>query len=138
MLLWYRVIVKPVVDSALLGEGFRDHVREETVAEKVAFAASCGTFWWWKLGDEVEALVGAAEAKKELFLLLQIDGHVGTVDFVNWWLYYLVVTIGIVRIVKGSFWFGMILVSEQHRRKNPCESCDISTVHYNDEGDNKV
>ncbi|CAA7017785.1 unnamed protein product [Microthlaspi erraticum] len=145
MILWYRVIVRPVVDSTLLGEGFM--MREETVEEKVAFAVSCGTFWWWKLRDEVESLVGAAECKRELMLLLlQIDGNkvsldVGTMDFVNWWLYYLVVTIGVVRIVKGSLWFVMILVFEQRGRRNPCEISTASTVskdcsvHCDDEGD---
>ncbi|KFK37477.1 hypothetical protein AALP_AA4G262400 [Arabis alpina] len=148
MLLWYRVIVKPVVDNTLLigGDG-------ETVVERVALAVSCGTLWWWKLRDEVEALVGVAEAKRALLLLLPINGgsnvnvDVGMVDFVNWWLYYMVVTIGMVRIVKGSLWFGMILLFEQGttRRTNPrgisTDSTHVTTtsnVHYDNEGDNKV
>ncbi|KAJ0239952.1 Transmembrane protein [Hirschfeldia incana] len=148
MLLWCRLIVRPVVDSTLI---FGQHRREETVVERVALAVSCGTFWWWKLRDEVEALVGVAEAKRALLLLLlPTDGNVnvsmdvGVVDFVNWWLYYIVVTIGMVRMVKGSLWFGVILLFEQVSRRNPREisttdpiSTD-SSVHYDDEGDTKV
>ncbi|KAF8116642.1 hypothetical protein N665_0015s0019 [Sinapis alba] len=150
MLLWCRVIVRPVVDSTLISG---QHRREETVVERVALAVSCGTLWWWKLRDEVEALVGVAEAKRALLLLLlPNDGNnvnlsldVGAVDFVNWWLYYMVVTIGMVRIVKGSLWFGMILLFEQGNRRNPRGnasappvSTDSSSVHYDNEGDTKV
>ncbi|CAE6055397.1 unnamed protein product [Arabidopsis arenosa] len=149
MLLWYRVIVRPVVDNTLLG-GEDGQRREETVVERVALAVSCGTLWWWKLRDEVEALVGVAEAKRALLLLLPIDGNVnvsfnvGTVDFVNWWLYYMVVTIGMVRIIKGSLWFGMILLFEQGRRRNPrgiSTASNVSTpsaLHFDDQADNKV
>jgi len=148
MLLWCRVIVRPVVDNTLIGGG--DHQREETVVERVALAVSCGTLWWWKLRDEVEALVGVAEAKKALLLLLPIDGNlnvnggfeVGTLDFVNWWLYYMVVTIGMVRIVKGCLWFGMVLLFEQGTRRNPrgvsSTAPPVSSLHYDDDGDNKV
>ncbi|ESQ39382.1 hypothetical protein EUTSA_v10001759mg [Eutrema salsugineum] len=151
MLLWCRVIVRPVVDSTLIGGDAGHHRIEETVVERVALAVSCGTLWWWKLRDEVEALVGVAEAKRALLLLLlPIDGNVnvsldvGTIDFVNWWLYYMVVTIGMVRIVKGSLWFGMILLFEQGRRTNPrgiSTDPPVSTaspVHYDNEGDTKV
>lgn len=139
--------MRPVVDNTLFrGDG--GQLREETVVDRVALAVSCGTLWWWKLRDEVEALVGVAEAKRALLLLLPVDGNVnvsfdvGTVDFVNWWLYYMVVTIGMVRIVKGSLWFGMILLFEQDRRRNPrgvpTASNVSSTLHLDDEGDNKV
>ncbi|XP_010413102.1 PREDICTED: uncharacterized protein LOC104699495 [Camelina sativa] len=145
MLLWCRVIVRPVVDNTLLG-GEDGQRREETLVERVALAVSCGTLWWWKLRDEVEALVGVAEAKRALLLLLlPIDGNVdvsfdvGTLDFVNWWLYYMVVTIGMVRIVKGSLLFGMVLLFEQGRRRNPRASPTTSNVVVvDDEGDNKV
>ncbi|CAN8314462.1 unnamed protein product [Cochlearia groenlandica] len=146
MLLWYRLIVRPVVDSTLIGGDHRkdDEEEEETLIERVALGLSCGTLWCWKLRDEVEALVGVADTKRALMLmLLPMDDAsfgVGTVDFVNWWLYYMVVTVGMVRIVKGSLWFGMILLFEQRNRtSNPrVVSCSI---HYNndDEGvDNKV
>ncbi|KAF8089732.1 hypothetical protein N665_0498s0033 [Sinapis alba] len=151
MLLWCRVIVRPVVDSTLIRGDAGHHRREETTVERVALAVSCGTLWWWKLRDEVEALVGVAEAKRALLLLLPIDGNVNvvlgvrTVDFVNWWLYYMVVTIGMVRIVKGSLSFGMILLFEQvSRREDPRELSTVapvstaSLVHYDDEGDTKV
>ena len=145
MLLWCRVIVRPVVDSTLIrGDAGRNR-REETVVERVALAVSCGTLWWWKLRDEVEALVGVAEAKRALLLLLPINGNnangsfeVGTVDFVNWWLYYMVVTIGMVRIVKGCLWFGMVLLFEQGSRRSPRGVSTASPVHYDDEGDTKV
>ncbi|KAL0896256.1 hypothetical protein Bca101_080217 [Brassica carinata] len=150
MLLWCRVIVRPVVDSTLTGGDAGHHRREETTVERVALAVSCGTLWWWKLRDEVEALVGVAEAKTALLLLLPIDGNVsvglgvGTVDFVNWWLYYMVVTIGMVRIVKGCLGFGMVLLFEQVSRSDPRELSTVapvstvSPVHYEDEGDTKV
>ncbi|CAN6829715.1 hypothetical protein Bca4012_031819 [Brassica carinata] len=115
MLVWCRVIVRPVVDSTMMGGEACHHRREETVVERVALAVSCGKLWWWNFDrDEVEALVGVAEAKRALLLLLPISGNnvnvgleVGMVDFVNGWLYYIVVTIGMVRIVKGSLWFGL-------------------------------
>ncbi|KAG2326055.1 hypothetical protein Bca4012_034780 [Brassica carinata] len=149
MLLWCRVIVRPVVDSTLMGGDACHQRREETVVERVALAVSCGTLWWWKLRDEVEALVGVAEAKRALLLLLPISGNVnvglevGTVDFVNWWLYYMVVTIGMVRIVKGSLWFGMVLLFEQGSRRSPrgvstASPVSTASVHYDDEGDTKV
>ncbi|CAF2124315.1 hypothetical protein BRARA_C02362 [Brassica rapa] len=148
MLLWCRVIVRPVVNSTLISG---QHGREETVVERVALAVSCGTLWWWKLRDEIEALVGVAEAKRALLLLLlPTDGNanvsldVGTIDFVNWWLYYMVVMIGMVRIVKGCLWFGMILLFEQGSRRNPRRNANdppvstASSVYYDDEGDTKV
>ncbi|CAN6808381.1 unnamed protein product [Brassica oleracea] len=148
MLLWCRVIVRPVVNSTLISS---QHGREETVVERVALAVSCGTLWWWKLRDEIEALVGVAEAKRALLLLLLAnDGNVnvsldvGTIDFVNWWLYYMVVMIGMVRIVKGCLWFGMILLFKQGSRRNPRRNANdppvstASSVHYDDEGDTKV
>ncbi|EFH52931.1 hypothetical protein ARALYDRAFT_907814 [Arabidopsis lyrata subsp. lyrata] len=117
ILQWYRVIVKTVVES---GFGGRE---EETVVERVALAASCGALWWWKLREEVEALVGVMEVKRALLLLsIDVDYNLnsivdlGTIDFLNWLLYYLIVTIGVVRIVKGCFRVGMILLFEQVRR----------------------
>ncbi|XP_010523921.1 PREDICTED: uncharacterized protein LOC104802151 [Tarenaya hassleriana] len=140
MLLWYRVIVRPVVDDTLLGE-CRD--RGETLVERAVLAVSCGTLWWWKLRDEVEALVGVAEAKRALLLSSNLDSNinynveVGMVDFVNWWLYYMVVTIGMVRIVKGSLWVGMILLFERVRR-NPRGISASSTDNDHGGDDGKV
>ncbi|EFH38928.1 hypothetical protein ARALYDRAFT_920403 [Arabidopsis lyrata subsp. lyrata] len=135
ILQWYRVIVKTVVES---GFGGRE---EETVVERVALAASCGALWWWKLREEVEALVGVMEVKRALLLLsIDVDYNLnsivdlGTIDFLNWLLYYLIVTIGVVRIVKGCFGFGMILLFEQVRRiPRGISSSDVN--HINQEED---
>ncbi|KAK7278173.1 hypothetical protein RJT34_23198 [Clitoria ternatea] len=92
---WCRRVVRPVVDDTVFG----GNKREERWIERVGLAASLGTLWWWRLREEVESLVVVAEAKKE-------DMEIG--DFVGWWLYYLIVTIGMVRIVKGLMWMFMI------------------------------
>ncbi|XP_061338387.1 uncharacterized protein LOC133285215 [Gastrolobium bilobum] len=94
---WTRMVVRPVVDNTLFGVE-----RKERWFERVAMAASLGTLWWWRLREEVETLVVVAEAKKEQLM------DVGIGDFVGWWLYYLTVTIGMVRIVKGLMWMFMI------------------------------
>ncbi|XP_010413282.1 PREDICTED: uncharacterized protein LOC104699642 [Camelina sativa] len=136
---WYRMIVKTVVES-----GFGRREEETTVVERVALAASCGALWWWKLRDEIEALVGVTEVKRALMLLLSIDVvdlntslvDLGTVDFVNWWLYNMIVTIGVVRILKGCIRIGMILLFEQAKIPR-----GISPSGVNDDinqGDNQV
>ncbi|XWS31830.1 hypothetical protein CRYUN_Cryun23aG0109800 [Craigia yunnanensis] len=61
MLLWFRTVVKPVVDDTIFGA-----TRAQRWIHRAAIALSVGTFWWWKLRDEVESLVVVAEAKKEL------------------------------------------------------------------------
>lgn len=101
---WSRVVVRPVVDDTVFGVG----KRRERWIERVAVAASLGTLWWWRLREEVETLAVMAEAKKEQSL------DVGIGDFVGWWLYYLTVTIGMVRVVKGLIW--VIMVSLCRRR----------------------
>ena len=50
----------------------------------------------------METLVVVAQVKSEQLM------DVGLGDFVGWWLYYLIVTIGMVRIVKGLMWIFMI------------------------------
>lgn len=95
---WFRVVVKPVVDDTVFGVGNK----KERWIERVAVAASLGTLWWWRLKDEVETLAVVAEMKRQQFM------DVGMEDFVGWWLYYLTVTIGMVRIVKGLLWIFMI------------------------------
>lgn len=99
MLHWYRGVVKPVVDDTVFGLD-----RKETLVEKVAVALSFGGLWCWKLRGEVDSLAVLSEAKRELSM------GVGMADFVGWWLYYLTVTIGMVRIVKGLLCFAMILI----------------------------
>ncbi|XP_059625305.1 uncharacterized protein LOC132268482 [Cornus florida] len=100
MLHWSQLVVKPVVDDTVYG-----FARELEVGwlERMAMAASFGSLWWWRLRDEVESLVVVAEVKRELSM------GVGVTDFVGWWLYYLTVTIGMVRVVKALIWLGIIL-----------------------------
>ena len=111
MLHWCRVVVKPVVDDTVFGVG-----REERWVEKVAMAVSFGTLWWWKLRDEVESMVVVAEVKRELSM------GIGVAEFVGWWLYYLTVTVGMVRIVKGIMWLVMLWLGRKVR-ENSAESC---------------
>ncbi|XWS46552.1 hypothetical protein CRYUN_Cryun14cG0077600 [Craigia yunnanensis] len=105
MLLWFRTVVKPVVDDTIFGAA-----REERWVHRAAIALSVGTFWWWKLRDEVESLVVVAEAKKELSMSIEMA------DFLGWWLYYLTVTIGMVRVVKALLWLGIIFLCRRVRR----------------------
>ncbi|KAJ4727814.1 Transmembrane protein [Melia azedarach] len=114
MLLWYRMVVKPVVDDTI----FEVH-KEEGWVDRVAMALSFGGLWWWKLRDEVESLVVVPEVKKEMLM------SVGVADFVGWWLYYLTVTIGMVRIVKALLWLVMIFLCRRRLRiSNAGDSCD--------------
>lgn len=103
MLHWLKTVVKPVVDDTVFGVA-----REERWVEKVIVAASFGGLWWWRLKEEVESLVIVAEVKNEMM-------SVGVADFVGWWLYYLTVTIGMVRIVKGLMWLGMLLLCTKNK-----------------------
>ncbi|KAL5561021.1 hypothetical protein UlMin_030768 [Ulmus minor] len=98
MLQWCRLVVKPVVDDAVLGGQ-----RKERWVEKAAMAVSFGSLWYWRLRDEIECLVAVAEAKREMLM------GVAVAEFVGWWLYYLTVTIGMIRLVKGFMWVGMSL-----------------------------
>ncbi|XVE73444.1 hypothetical protein DITRI_Ditri11bG0118300 [Diplodiscus trichospermus] len=107
MLLWFRTVVKPVVDDTIFGAA-----RAERWVHRAAIALSVGTLWWWKLRDEVESLVVVAEAKKELSMEIEMA------DFLGWWLYYLTVTIGMVRVVKALLWLGMVLLCRRVRRNN--------------------
>ncbi|XP_047313327.1 uncharacterized protein LOC124916627 [Impatiens glandulifera] len=127
MMYWSRVVVKPVVDETVYGEPKKDG----RWVEKVAVAASFGGLWWWRLRDEVEAMVGVVEAKKVLLM------EIGILDFVGWWLYYLTVTIGIVKVVKSTLWVGIILLFERRSvEANP----DHHVLHYyrddHDDNDN--
>lgn len=94
---WCRMVVRPVVDDTVFGTG-----RRERWVERVGLAAGLGLLWWWRLREEVETLVVVAQVKNEQLI------DVGLGDFVGWWLYYVVVTIGMVRIVKGLIWMFMI------------------------------
>ncbi|KAK7344374.1 hypothetical protein VNO77_13899 [Canavalia gladiata] len=116
---WSRMVVRPVVDDTVFAVA-----RKERWIERMSVAASLGTLWWWRLREEVETLVVMAEAKKENSM------DVGMGDFLGWWLYYLIVTIGMVRIVKGLMW--MFMISLCRRR-----ATTISPVESN-QNDDKV
>ncbi|KAI3460750.1 hypothetical protein Pfo_017413 [Paulownia fortunei] len=107
MLFWGRAVVKPVVDDTIFG-----YWRKEGWVEKVAIGLSYGWLWWWRLREEVESLVVVPEVKRELMM------GIGVADFMGWWLYYLTVTIGMVRVVKGLICTVMILT----RRREEGES----------------
>ncbi|CAI9767862.1 unnamed protein product [Fraxinus pennsylvanica] len=99
MLFWSRNVVKPVVDDTVFGCS-----REEKWIEKVVMTVTFAGLWWWRLRDEVDPLVVVAEIKRELMI------SVGMADFMDWWLYYLTVTTGVVRVVKGLVWIVTVLV----------------------------
>lgn len=99
MLYWFRTVIKPAVDDTIFGS-----MREESWVDRVVMAASFSSLWWWKLKNEVEALVVVAEFKRQLLMGVEMA------DFVGWWLYYLTVTIGMVRVVKGILWIAMVLL----------------------------
>ena len=99
MLHWSRLVVKPVVDDTIFGVVSRN----EKWFERGAMAGSFGGLWYWRLRNEVESLVVVAEAKAEILM------EVGVADFAGWWLYYLTVTIGMVKVIKGLVWVGLSL-----------------------------
>ncbi|KAK7356322.1 hypothetical protein VNO80_15591 [Phaseolus coccineus] len=105
---WCRMVVRPVVDDTVFAGA-----RKERWVERVGLAAGLGILWWWRLREEVETLVVVAQVKNEQLM------EVGISDFVGWWLYYLIVTIGMVRIVKGLIW--MFMVSLCRRRPTTIE-----------------
>ncbi|XVF32898.1 hypothetical protein REPUB_Repub17cG0122700 [Reevesia pubescens] len=111
MLLWFRTVVKPVVDDTIFGGA-----RAERWVHRASIGLTVGTFWWWKLRDEVESLVVVAEAKKELSMNIEMA------DFLGWWLYYLTVTIGMVRVVKAFLWIGIVLLCRRVRRNSTDET----------------
>ncbi|KAL3517365.1 hypothetical protein ACH5RR_019954 [Cinchona calisaya] len=94
---WSRKVAKPVVDDTVMGFV----VKEERWTERVGMGLSLGALWWWKLRDEVDSLVVVAELKGCSF---------GVADFVGWWLYYLTLTIGIIRVMKGGIWLGILII----------------------------
>uniref|UniRef100_A0A7N0ZX82 Transmembrane protein n=1 Tax=Kalanchoe fedtschenkoi TaxID=63787 RepID=A0A7N0ZX82_KALFE len=114
MVHWSRSVVKPVVDDTVFGG-----LMEERLMQKVASAAGCGWLWWWRLRDEVENLVVVAEIKHQLGM------SVGPGDFISWWLYYLIVTIGLVRLVRSFIWVSMSLCCRSHMRVNASSSSHI-------------
>ena len=65
-------------------------------------AVSFGSLWWWILRNEIDSLVAVAELKREL------PEGVGVGDLIGWWLYYLTVSIAIIRILKGVIWHELV------------------------------
>ncbi|XP_042050213.1 uncharacterized protein LOC121795701 [Salvia splendens] len=108
MLFWWRTVVKPVVDDTIFG-GWR----AEGWVEKAVVGLSYGGLWWWRLREEVEALVMVAEVKREMMLM-----GVGVVDFLGFWLYYVTVTVGMVRMVRALVSTVAILVRRRESRPN--------------------
>ncbi|KAI3914300.1 hypothetical protein MKW92_037378 [Papaver armeniacum] len=90
--------------------------------EKVAISAALVALWLWRLRDEVEMLVLVVEIKRELLIGLGIS------DFIRWWLYYLTVTIGMLRVIKGFIWFAKGLFSRRPQHSDKC-SCEDDSKH---------
>ncbi|KAL7124868.1 hypothetical protein ABFS83_14G077400 [Erythranthe nasuta] len=111
---WGRTVVKPVVDDTIFG-----YWRKEGWVEKAAVGLSYGWFWWWRLRDEVEALVVVPSLKTST-----TGVGVGVGDFMGWWLYYLTVTIGIVRIVRVFIHTVLILTRRREKGDGRCLNDD--------------
>ncbi|KAL1550296.1 hypothetical protein AAHA92_18278 [Salvia divinorum] len=107
MLFWWRTVVKPVVDDTIFGGR-----RAEGRLEKAVVGLSYGGLWWWRLREEVEALVMVAEVKREMMM------GVGVVDFLGFWLYYVTMTVGMVRMVKALVSMVAILIRRRESRPN--------------------
>ncbi|XP_065864436.1 uncharacterized protein [Euphorbia lathyris] len=115
MVYWSRSVVKPVVDDTVYGLG-----RDENWVEKVSLSVCFGLLWWWRLRDEIECLVIVAEVKREMLMGVNLG------DLLGWWIYYLTVTIGMVRIVKSLMWVVMVFLFRKltRVRVNNVESCE--------------
>ncbi|MED6147661.1 hypothetical protein PIB30_045829 [Stylosanthes scabra] len=114
---WSKMVVRPVVDDTVFG-GVGP--RKERWVERAVMAASLGTLWWWKLREDVETLVMMVEVKKEQFM------DVGIGDFIGWCLYYVTVTIGIIKIVKALMWICMISLCRIRRRTTSISMVETS------------
>ncbi|KHN43453.1 hypothetical protein glysoja_002036 [Glycine soja] len=118
MQVWARMVVRPVVDDTVFG-GAR---------KRVVVAASLGALWWWRLREDVESLVVMVEAKTEQLMDVRVS------DFVGWWLYYLTLTIGIVRVLRGLMWMVTVCLCRRRRRR----ATGVSTVVEHCQIDDKV
>ncbi|XP_073148355.1 uncharacterized protein [Henckelia pumila] len=99
MVFWSRMVVKPVVDDTFFGFS-----KAEGWADKAAMGLSLGGLWWWRLREEVEAVVVVPE----------IMG-IGVAAFVWWSLYCSTVAVGVVMLVKGFvFTAGVIFTSRNN------------------------
>lgn len=122
MLMWFKVVVKPVVDDTVFGV----YVVEERWSERAVVAVTFGLMWWWRLRDEVESLVVVAEVKRNL--LIRFEG----IDFVNWWMYHICVGIGLVKIFKGFLYFVNMLILTIKSSRKGCESCVVDVMCNDD------
>lgn len=77
---------------------------DERWVEKLVLSASFGAVWLWRLRDEVEGLMLLVSVRSKLSMGLGIS------DLVCWWLYYITVTIGVVRLMRASIWLGKVLL----------------------------
>lgn len=86
-LFWSRVVVKPAVDdaAAMTAAG-------ERWVDRAAMGAAFGGLWWWKVRGEV--------------VKVSRDGLMGmeVVDLLCWSVYWAILVIGFVRLVKVPFW----------------------------------
>ncbi|ESQ36679.1 hypothetical protein EUTSA_v10009368mg [Eutrema salsugineum] len=114
MLMWFRVVVKPVVDDTVFGVYV-----EERWSERAVVAVTFGLMWWWRLRDEVESLVVIAEVKRNLLIRLE------SFDFVNWCMYYTCVVIGIVKIIKGFTYFVNMFILTTMKSRKGSEHCVV-------------
>ncbi|XP_010267991.1 PREDICTED: uncharacterized protein LOC104605072 [Nelumbo nucifera] len=119
MLHWSRTVVKPVVDDTVFG-----FERDERWVERVAVGGCFGGLWWWKLRAEVEALALVVEVKRELLM------DVGNAEIFGLWLYYMTVTVGWVRLVKGLIRLvdGAALLWPRPKPSNDCSCVDDAQV----------
>lgn len=121
---WSRMVVKPVVDDTVFGIS-----RNERWVERVVVAAGIGGLWWWRLREEVDSLVVVmAESNTEQMMMNNIELS----DFVGWWLYYLTLIIGMVRLVKALVWMAIMpLTLCTTRPTSP--SLELEPFHNNDD-----
>ncbi|KAG6648008.1 uncharacterized protein LOC122316327 [Carya illinoinensis] len=118
MLHWSRVVVRPVMDDAFFGVA-----KEERWFGRVAMAWSFGALWWWKLRDEVESLVVEVDQFKGELLMGR-----AVADFVSRCLYYMTLTIGIIKVVKGFMWIGLFLLCRRVTGNSPDSNGDDDKV----------
>lgn len=107
MIHWSKVAVKPVVDDTVFGAPV-----EESWSERIAMAVSFGGLWWWRLRDEAESPAIVAENMTELLM------NPTMADFAGWILYYLIVAIGFVKILRIFLWFLKFLIRERKEERS--------------------
>ncbi|XP_010523180.1 PREDICTED: uncharacterized protein LOC104801571 [Tarenaya hassleriana] len=91
MMVWFRLVVKPVVDDTIPGV-----YTEKRLSERGVVAVTFGMMWWWRPMEEAEGLAVVAEPKHKLLIGLE------ALDYGNWLIYYTcaVPVIGILRVLR--------------------------------------